>query len=55
MKKPVPKPKKTAVLAIRMTPETKASVENAAAQEEQSLSQWVVAAIKAALKSKRRG
>jgi uncharacterized protein (DUF1778 family) len=55
MKKPAPKPKKTAVLAIRMTPETKALVEAAAAEEEQSLSQWVVAAIKGALKGKRRG
>jgi predicted HicB family RNase H-like nuclease len=56
MQKPTPKPpRKTALVAIRMDPETKASAEAAAAADDRSLSQWITALIKGTLKGKRRG
>jgi predicted HicB family RNase H-like nuclease len=40
---------------VRIDPETKAKAEIAAAADGRSLSQWVMALIKVALKGKRRG
>ncbi len=54
-KNPPKPPRKTETIAVRIDPETKAKAEIAAAADGRSLSQWVMALIKVALKGKRRG